>query len=57
MGVSTIHLFELSKLLLLFYTACPCLLLRYEETISFVMSVWPSVRKELGSQWNDFHEV
>jgi len=44
MGVSTIHLSELSKLLLLFYTACPCLLLRYKATISFVMSVCPSGR-------------
>ena len=61
MGVSTIHLSELSKLLLLFYTACPCLLLRYKATISFVMSVclsvWPSACMELGSQWKDFHEV
>jgi len=37
MGVSTIHLSELIKLLLMLYTACPCLLFRYEATISFVM--------------------
>jgi hypothetical protein len=27
------------------------------ETISFVMSVRPSVRMELGSHWTDFHEI
>jgi len=29
-----------------------------KATISFVMSVCPSVRKEqLGSRWTDFHEI
>jgi len=40
----SIHLSELSTLLLLFYRDCPCLLFKQEATISFVMSVCPSAR-------------
>ena len=29
----------------------------WKEVISFVMSVYPSVRTELGSHWTDFHEI
>ena len=28
-----------------------------KKTISFVMSVRPSPRKQLGSNWTDFHEI